>query len=90
MLFGGGYLLWHFRRELSRVALIYGICSIALILNSGAMWSINRYAFAIVSLSIALGILLSRHRRWGYATMGFFGILLFDFTIRFSWWRWIS
>ncbi len=90
MLFGGAYLLWHFRRELSRVVLIYGICSIALILNSGAMWSINRYAFGIVSLSIALGILLSRHRRWGYATMGFFGILLFDFTIRFSWWRWIS
>jgi Gpi18-like mannosyltransferase len=90
MLLGGGYLLWHFRNQLSRVAVIYGFCSIALILNSGAMWSINRYAYGIVPLSLALGLLLSRHRRWGYATMGLFGVLLIGFTIRYSWWRWIA
>jgi Gpi18-like mannosyltransferase len=90
MFIGGGYLLWHFRSQLSRVAVIYGFCSLGLIFFSGAMWSINRYVFGIVSMSLALGLLLSRHQRWGYATMGLFGILLVGFTIRFSWWRWIA
>ncbi|MGB5962161.1 MAG: mannosyltransferase family protein [Coleofasciculaceae cyanobacterium] len=90
MFFGGGYLLWYLRRELSRTTLFYGVCSLALIFNSGAMWSINRYAYAIVSLWVAFGLLLSRNRRWGYAVLGLCGIVLFDFSIRFAWWRWIS
>lgn len=90
MFFGGGYLLWHFRSQLSRVAVIYGFCSLGLIFLSGAMWSINRYVYGIISMSLALGLLLSRHPRWGYATMGLFGVLLVGFTIRFSWWRWIA
>jgi Gpi18-like mannosyltransferase len=90
MVFGGGYLLWHLRAQISRVAVVYGFCSIALILNSGAILSVNRYVYGIVSMSMALGLLLSRHRSWGYGTMGLFGILLIGFAIRFSWWRWVA
>jgi len=29
-------------------------------------------------------VLLARHPRWGYATMGFFAILLASFAVRFA------
>ena len=83
-LVGGGYLLWHFRNQLSLVTVIYGFCGLGLILSSGGTWSIGRIAYGIVSLAIALGLLLSRHPRWGYATIGFFTVLLVPLSIRFA------
>ncbi len=92
MVFGGAYLFWHLRHQLSRVALTYGFFSILLILLSGATLSVNRYVYGIPSASLALGLLLSRHRHrhWGYATMGLFATLLVGFSIRFAWWRWVA
>jgi Gpi18-like mannosyltransferase len=90
MVFGGAYLFWHLRHQLSRVAVAYGFFSILLIINSGALLSVNRYVFGIVSASLALGLLLSRHRRWGYGTIGLFATLLVGFSIRFAWWRWVA
>lgn len=90
MVFGGGYMLWCLRTKLSRVAVAYGFCSLALLLASGNLSSINRYAYGIVSLSIGLGVLLARHPRWGYALMGLFGIFLVRYAINFSWWRWVA
>jgi Gpi18-like mannosyltransferase len=90
MVFGGAYLFWHFRREISRVAVVYGFFSILLIFSSGAVLSVNRYVYGIVTASLAFGLLLSRHPRWGYAIMGLFGTMLVGFSIRFAWWRWVA
>ena len=88
--FGGAYLLWHLRSQLSLIALTYGYCSLALIMASGGAASAQRYAYGIVSLSIALGMLLKRYPRWGYATMVFFAIVLVNFALRFSQHLWVA
>lgn len=90
MLFGGGYLLWYLRAKLNRVAIAYGFSSLALILISGSTLSVNRFAYGIVSLSLALGVLLARHTRWGYATIGLFAVMLVGFAVRFAWWQWVA
>lgn len=90
MFFGGGYLLWHLRRKLPRVAIAYGFCSLALLVYSGNLSSLNRYVYGIVSVSLALGLLLERHPRWGYLLMGLFAVLLVGYSIGFAWWRWVA
>lgn len=87
MIFGGGYLLWYLRKRLSVTVICFGFCSLALLINSGALQSVHRYAYGIVSLSIALGLVLSRYRRWGYAAMGLFGVFLMYLAVKFAaWW----
>ena len=91
MFFGGGYILWLTRSKLPRVAFIYGLCSLALLFSSGAVVvSVNRYAYAIVSLSFALGLLLARRPRIGYATMGLFSVICIYLSLRFSWGLWVA
>lgn len=90
MVFGSAYLFWHMRHQITRVASVYGIFSFLLIINSGAVLSVNRYVYGVVTASLALGVLLSRHPRWGFATMGLFGTMLVGFAIRFAWWRWVA
>ena len=89
MFFGGAYLFWHLRNELSRVAFIYGFCSFALILASGSS-SAQRYAYGTVSLSLALGVLIARYARWGYAIISLFSVLLVAFSIRFACGLWVA
>jgi len=84
MIWGGIYLLWHFRRDLPPIAITYGLFSLALILSSGRTISVERHAYGVVSLAIALGILLSRHPRAGYFVIGFFTVLLISLAIRFA------
>jgi len=90
MVFGGGYLLWHLRAKLPLVAVAYGFCSLALIISSGVLISVGRFAYAIVSLSLALGVLFANHPRWGYLSMGLFATLLVEFAIKFAWWHWVA
>lgn len=90
ILFGGGYLIWHFRTKLNFILVIYTFCSIALILNSGAIRSIERFAYAIVSMSVALGLLLARHQRWGFVTLGLFALWLAYFSLRFTLRLWVA
>jgi Gpi18-like mannosyltransferase len=90
MFFGGGYLLWYLRNKLPPVAVSFGFCSLVLILASGALSSVHRYTYGIVSLSLALGLLIESHPRWGYALMGFFLIGLISFAIKFAWWGWVA
>ena len=90
MVFGGAYLLWNLRAKLPPVAVAYGFCSLALIITSGVLMSVSRFAYAIVSLSLALGLLFASHPRWGYLTMGLFGILLVHFAIKFTWWQFFA
>ncbi|MEO9124590.1 MAG: mannosyltransferase family protein [Microcoleus sp.] len=90
MIFGSGYLLWFLRKRLTSIVLTYGFCSLVLLINSGALQSVNRYAYGIVSLSIALGLLLASKPRWGYGLMGLFGIFLLYISVRFASWRWVA
>lgn len=87
---GGCYLLWCSRQHLSLVNLMYGFCALGLILASGGTSSLNRYAYAIIPLSIALGLVFSRYPRWGYCLMGFFGVVLFTFSLRFAQHLWVA
>ncbi|MEG4396215.1 hypothetical protein QUB30_27910 [Microcoleus sp. BROC3] len=41
-----------------------GFCSLAIAIDSGALQSVHRYAYGIVSLSIGLGLVLSSQPRW--------------------------
>lgn len=81
---GSAYLIWKLRKELSPVTATYGLCGLGLILAFGDTWFLSRIVYAIVSVSIALGILLSRHPRWGYLTMGLFAISLGTYSIKFA------
>jgi Gpi18-like mannosyltransferase len=90
MIFGSGYLLWFFRKRLTSIVLTYGFCSLALLLNAGALRSVNRYAYGIVPLSIALGLLLAAKPRWGYGLMGLFGVFLLYVSVRFASWLWVA
>jgi Gpi18-like mannosyltransferase len=90
MVFGGGYLLWRLRNQLRLIEMVYGFCALGLIMFSGSSASAQRYAYAIVSLAIALGLVLERYPRWAYATMVFFSIILVNFAIRFSQHLWVA
>ena len=90
MVFGGGYLLWRLRAKLPLIAVAYGFCSLALLIFSGALSSVHRYAYGIVSLSMALGVLLESHPRWGYLLMGLFAVFLVRYAIKFAWWMWVA
>lgn len=84
MVFGGAYLLWHFRHSLNRVALFYGMVSWLIILSTGRTTSAERYAYGVVTLAIAFGLLLNRYPRWAYPTLVFFTILLANLSVRFA------
>ncbi|MBR8838905.1 MAG: hypothetical protein DSM106950_34110 [Stigonema ocellatum SAG 48.90 = DSM 106950] len=89
-IFGGVYLLWSLKNQIPLVAVIYGFCSFGLILNTGLTASVERYAYGIVSLSYAFGLLLARFQRWGYGIMGWFAIVLVSFAVRFAQKLWVS
>ena len=90
MVWGGVYLLWHCRRELSPIALTYAIFSFAIIFAAGRTGSAERYAYGIPTLSMALGLILQRYPRHGYLTIGFFAILLASFGVRFAQELWVG
>ncbi|QKQ73800.1 hypothetical protein [Nostoc sp. TCL240-02] len=90
LVFGGIYLLWLSRAKIPLVTVVYGFSSLALILNTGITASAERYAYGIVSLSMAFGLLLARYPRWGYPIMYFFAILMFTFSIRFARDLWVA
>ncbi len=87
---GGLVLLWCSRQRLSLVVYVYGLCALGLLLASGGTISLNRLAYGIVSLSIALGVTLSRSPRWGYCTLAFFTLLLITFSLRFAQHQWVA
>jgi Gpi18-like mannosyltransferase len=88
--FGSLALLWYLRADLPPIVWIYGFCGLALILVSGSTWSLSRIAYGIVSPTIAFGVLLSYHPRWGYAAIGFCALLLILFAVRFAQGLWIG
>ncbi|MDF5728100.1 MAG: mannosyltransferase family protein [Rhizonema sp. PD38] len=87
---GGSYVLWRLRTQLTLVTSIYGFCGIGLLLASGSTISLSRLSYGIVSLSVALGLLLSRHPRWGYLILGCFAVLLSRLAVRFAQKLWVG
>lgn len=90
MFFGGGYLLWHTRKRLPLLAVIYGFATLLMIQSTGSISSVSRYVYGIISISLALGLLLSSHPRWGYLTLSLFAIVLAYLSIKFAWWHWVA
>ena len=84
MAIGSVILLWHFRDDLGRIAISYGVFSGMIILSTGRTTSSERYIYGLVTVAIALGLLLSRYPRWGYATLIFFAVLLGNLSVRFA------
>ena len=87
---GSIYLLWKLRKDLSLVVVNYGFCGLGMLIASGSTSSLDRYVYGIISTSIALGVLLSRHPHWGFKVMGFFGLLLILMSIRFAQHLWVA
>ncbi len=90
IIFGGAYLLWYFRSQLSFTLIAYGFCSLAIIFTTGRTQSAERYAYGIVSIAIAFGSLLSRYPVWGYITVTFFSLLLAIYSMRFAQGIWVA
>ncbi|MGK7929533.1 MAG: hypothetical protein AB4290_30550 [Spirulina sp.] len=90
MVLGGIYLLWHTRKKMPAIALLYAFFSFCIIFSSGRTTSAERYVYGIVSTSIAFGIVLQKYPRWGYAVTVFFAALLFLFGLRFAQHQWVS
>ena len=90
MVFAGAYLLWLFRKKLTSLFLWYGIFNLVILFASGRTASAERYVYGNISLSIALGILLSKYSRWGYPLIIFWGILLAIYSIRFAQELWVA
>ena len=90
IIFGGLSLLWFSRTQIPLVAVIYGFCCYGLIFNTGLTASVERYAYGVVSLSFAFGLLLARYPQWGYAVIAVFSIPLVSLSIRFAHKFWIA
>ncbi len=90
LIFGGLLLLWFSRNQIPLVAVVYGFCSYGLILNTGLTASVERYAYGIVPLSFAFGLLLARYPKWGYAIICFFSLPLVNLSIRFAQKLWVA
>ncbi|PSB32275.1 mannosyltransferase family protein [Chlorogloea sp. CCALA 695] len=88
--FGGIYLRWYCRSQLSNTLVTYGICSYAVILSTGRTTSVERYIYAIVSVAVSLGIVLSRYPRTGYIVSAFFLLLLILYSLRFAQHLWVA
>lgn len=90
LVFGGAYLLWHYRQIISPTILFYGIFSLFIIFATGRTMSINRFAYGCVSLAICWGIFLSRHVKLNYFIILWFIIMLITSSIRFAQGLWVA
>lgn len=90
MILGGGVLLWHMRQSLSVAETSYGLVGLALIVSSGSVTSIDRYAYGLIPLSVALGLLLYRHPRWGYLVMLCLSLMLASYSQRLAQGLWVA
>jgi Gpi18-like mannosyltransferase len=88
--FGGIYLLWYCRSLLSLTLVTYGAFSYAVILSTGRTTSVERYVYAIVSVAVSLGIVLSRYPRTGCIVSAFFLLLLILYSLRFAQHLWVA
>jgi Gpi18-like mannosyltransferase len=83
MVVGGIVVLWRSRRQLCPVAAAYAGCTVLLLLSTGRTISVERHLFALVPLSIAIGLVLERHPRWAVPLLSCSALPLMSLSIRF-------
>ena len=83
-------LLWHTRTQLQSLPWLYSLTSLAIIFSSGRTTSAERYIYGIVTISMALGLVLSRYPLRGRLLLGFFGLLLVLMSLRFAQHLWVA
>ncbi|PSB32453.1 mannosyltransferase family protein [Stenomitos frigidus] len=89
------FLLWRFRTQMPPVVTAYGVVSLVLLLSAGVTSGLStastaRYLYGIVSVSVGLGLWLTRYPRWGYALLCYFAILLFQDAFHFAGWDFVG
>jgi hypothetical protein len=89
--FGGIYLMWRLRRVLPPILVSYGFLGLGLLMASGAVHSVPRYCYGIVSLSVGLGLTLRKSRIIiKYGLLLVFALGLTIYSIRFAWGYWVA
>jgi hypothetical protein len=73
-----------FRRELGRGPLAFVLCSVIIIVFTGAPISVDRYGYAIVPGVFALALVWRRFPAFGYAAIIVMSIDLVTFALRFA------
>ncbi|MEM7727572.1 MAG: mannosyltransferase family protein [Cyanobacteria bacterium P01_A01_bin.45] len=90
IVFGGLYLLWRYRSKIPLYGTIYALFSYVLILNTGLVLSVERYAYGITPLSYGMGLLLVGYPRWRTALIPFLAIVMAHLSIRFAQRLWVA
>jgi hypothetical protein len=76
--------------RLPSATIAYGFVSLAFLIVSGNITSIDRHVYAIVTFSMALGIVLARAGYFRYPTALFFIIYLCTDATRFARYLWVA
>lgn len=77
-------------RKLGRVMTLYALFTLALLILSGTPFSVDRNAYAIAPLLVALGALLRRVPPVGYVVLAISAILLVVDAGRFAHFQWVA
>ena len=88
--FGGGALLWRYRQKLQPILSIYGAFALLVVLFSGSIVSSDRYAYAIMPLSVAASLWLADYPKLRLPLFLWAVIVLISFTIRFAQNTWVA
>ena len=88
--FGGGYLLWHYRQQMKPILITYSTFALLIVFFSGSIVSNDRYAYAIFPLSIAASLLLTDHPKMRIPIFLWAALTLIVFTIRFAQNSWVA
>jgi hypothetical protein len=86
---GAAAVFWIARSRLSTAMLLYGWFSLLLLLLVNVQ-SIGRFVYGIATFPVALGIVLSSHRRIAWCFLAVCALTLLLFSIRWAWWFWVA
>jgi hypothetical protein len=87
---GGTYALVRYRARLGVAPVAYGAASLVVIFSSGILVSIERVAFDVVPLVVALGLLCTEAKAFGRALILFWIGELAVAAIAFAQWLWVA
>jgi Gpi18-like mannosyltransferase len=85
VMLGGACVLFVWsRKKFPTIFIAYAVAALLLILCSGQYFSADRYVYGIIVFSMALGLLFSHHRKWGYAAVFASVLVLCFFSASFA------
>lgn len=77
-------------RRMGSAMTIYGLLALAMLLTSGTMFSVDRNAYAIVPVLVAIGAILRRVPVAGYVVLSLSSVLLVIDASRFAHFLWVA